>query len=455
MADPRIKAIITAEDRASGAISNVGKGLGRLGDIAKRVAQVGIAALGVGLVFSVREFIEAERQSAQLNAVLKSTGQVAGITAKRALELSKAFQRTTTFSDEEVLSAENLILTFTKINKDIFPETIQTVLDISTALGQDLKSSSIQVGKALQDPILGISALRRVGVNFSADQKEVVKNLVETGRTAEAQKLILKELATEFGGSSTEAAKTFGGQLKQLRNSLSEVAEDVGAFLVPKLLALRDSIVNTIEKMQAWWTIIRAKLDPAILELQRVWEMELLPALREFWAKHGPEIMNVLRELGKLFGSGLVVALMAFIKLLTLTFRGLSVAIRLFMALGNAIEYVSKSLRDLNRIPLKGLNIAGQMLRRRSGGPVRARGGLVTRVGEEGPENVILPSGSRVQRNIDSKLDQGASTVNFHVNIGMFAGTPAERRKLAQTIWKDLEDIASRHNQNAAQMLGA
>ena len=64
----------------------------------------------------------------QLNAVLKSTAGVAGVTAQAADDLAKSLEGVTNFDDEAVLSAENLLLTFTKIGKDIFPQTTETVL---------------------------------------------------------------------------------------------------------------------------------------------------------------------------------------------------------------------------------------------------------------------------------------------------------------------------------------
>src|SRR5262249_44701468 len=155
------------------------------------------------LALSVNAAQESAKVQTQLQAVLKSTAGVAGVSAEKALSLSKALEQQTTFGDEAVLSAENLLLTFTNIKDDIFPDATKTVLDMSVALGQDTKSSAIQLGKALQDPVNGILALRRVGVNFNDDQKKVIENLVNTGHSLEAQKLILKELATEFGGSAS------------------------------------------------------------------------------------------------------------------------------------------------------------------------------------------------------------------------------------------------------------
>lgn len=261
MADAHIKAVITAEDRASATLSKFGNnasGMSRKIVKGLKVAAVGAAVAGAAAiafgVSSVKSFQESENALAQLNAVLKSTKGVAGVTAKAATDLANSLQTVTKYSDEEVLSAENLLLTFTKIGKDIFPQATKTVLDMSTALGQDTKASAIQLGKALQDPILGITALRRVGVNFSADQKEVVKNLVATGQSAKAQQLIMKELNTEFGGSAEAAGKTFSGRLAILKNQFDEVKESIGQVLVNGLSPLMKKLADFVasDKFQVW-----------------------------------------------------------------------------------------------------------------------------------------------------------------------------------------------------------
>lgn len=180
---------------------------------------------------SAAAFIQSEKASAQLNAVLKSTKNAAGLSATEIKNMAASLQRTTTFEDDAILSGQNLLLTFTNIGKDVFPQATETMLDMSTALGQDLKSSAIQLGKALQDPERGVTALRKVGVNFNDTQMEMIKNLVATGKSAEAQALILKELQTEFGGSAKAARNTFGGSLEYLKNVQGDVMEDIGGLV--------------------------------------------------------------------------------------------------------------------------------------------------------------------------------------------------------------------------------
>lgn len=237
-----IEVIIRGKDELSPVVDKTSGGLDKLASVAQGALKFGLAAattaasgLAAGLAFSISEAIEAEEVQAQLGAVLESTGGVAGVTAEMANDLAAEFMGLTRFTDEAVLSAENVLLTFTNIKDDIFPDATAIVLDMAQALGLDLQQASIQVGKALNDPILGVSALRRVGVNFTEAQGDVIRKLVETGQAAEAQRMILAELNTEFGGSAVAAGETFAGQLDILKNQLSNVAEEIGTALLPEL----------------------------------------------------------------------------------------------------------------------------------------------------------------------------------------------------------------------------
>lgn len=228
---------VKAKDEASAKLNTFSASLTKLtgavalGNIAADAIANGMRMMTGVVSGSVQAWQQQENAMAQTEAVLKSTGGAAGMSADELYKLSSALQSTTTYGDEAILGAENLLLTFTSIGKDIFPAATQTVLDMSTALGQDLKSSAIQLGKALQDPVLGVTALRRVGINFNEAQQEVIANLVKTGQSAKAQQLIMAELAREFGGSATAAAKTFQGQMQQVKNKIGDVQETIGRGL--------------------------------------------------------------------------------------------------------------------------------------------------------------------------------------------------------------------------------
>src|SRR3972149_3394505 len=214
---------------------------------------IGIGGAIAGAIYGVAKAAdESARVQGQMNAVLKSTGGVAGLTAGELNNLAAGLQKVTTFDDEAILGGQNLLLTFTGIGKDVFPAATAAMLDMSTALGQGLKGSAVQLGKALHYPVLGVTALRKAGVSFSADQRDMIKRLVETGDKLGAQKIILGELSREFGGSAKAAAETFGGQLAQLRNALGDVREDIGAAFLPVLKDMVGAIRPIVEKMGEW-----------------------------------------------------------------------------------------------------------------------------------------------------------------------------------------------------------
>lgn len=224
------------------------------GQIATNAVMSGFRFLKNELMSTMTEAGKNAAALRQMDAVLKSTGGAAGIAREELIRLSEGFQKTTTYSHDTVMEAQNLMLTFTNVNKSVFPQSIQAILDMSTAMGQDLKGSAIQVGKALQDPILGVTALRRVGVNFNEAQTEVIKNLVKTGQAAKAQALILKELTTEFGGSAAAAAQGFGGALKQVLNIYNDFKEEIGKGIMdtlkPALVGLRDWMISSFGSLE-------------------------------------------------------------------------------------------------------------------------------------------------------------------------------------------------------------
>lgn len=215
-----------------------------------RTAMVAAFAGGV-MALVIKNSMEAQRATAQLGAVLKSTGGVSGQTMASLDSMATALERTTIYGDEAVKSVQGLLLTFTRIKGGEFKQATQAVLAMATALGSDTKTAAIQVGKALQDPILGITALRKAGVNFSAGQKAVIKDLVDTGRAAEAQAMILKELQVEFGGSAEAARKTLGGAIAFLSNQMGnffEVSQEGSGVFISAINSMGEAVIWAREK---------------------------------------------------------------------------------------------------------------------------------------------------------------------------------------------------------------
>lgn len=220
-------------------------GFGRIGDFiggafktGLAVAGGGLLALGAALGKAVGEASEAQGGLKQLDAVLESTGGKAGVTKDQVLALADSLSAAnglSKFTDDAILSGQNLLLTFTNIGKDVFPDATQAMLDMAQAMGGDPQAQAIQLGKALNDPVKGVTALTRVGVTFTDQQKAMIEAMVKAGNTAGAQRIILKELATEFGGSAAKAAETFSGRLLMVQEKFNGILEDVGTKLLPIL----------------------------------------------------------------------------------------------------------------------------------------------------------------------------------------------------------------------------
>jgi len=235
-------------------------------------------AIGAGVIAFQRQFsglIDAyrkqEQAERQLEARLKSTGNAVGLSADALKRLASELQSVTTFGDEAILEMENLLLTFTKIGKDVFPAATEAALDMSTAFGQDLRSTAIQLGKALNEPVEGVSALRRVGVQLTDEQEKQIKKFVELNDIAGAQGIILAELATQTGGAARAAAQGTG-QIDQFKNMWGDLQETLGKLVIPVLI----TIIDGFNKL------------PNILKLTGVAMMAVVPAVIALQAAFGP-----------------------------------------------------------------------------------------------------------------------------------------------------------------------
>lgn len=212
-----------------------------------RVIGSALAALASGL--ALRKFIDgtvqADAVQSQLAATLASTGGVSGQTVASLNAHAAALQKLTNYGDETTNAAQGILLSFTKIQGDTFPKATTAVLNVATALKTDLKSAAIQVGKALNDPVVGMTALSRSGITFSDAQKKIVKDMVAVGDIAGAQALILKELETQFGGSAEAARQNLGGALTALGNAFGDLFELGKSASEPLRLAI-EGLVTAI-----------------------------------------------------------------------------------------------------------------------------------------------------------------------------------------------------------------
>lgn len=162
-----------------------------------KLAAVGAGtALGVALVAGLKASVaaatEAEQTELRLQAVVRATGGVAGLTAQELIGMAGAFQDRLGINDEAVKGSMAVLLTFRSVARESFDEALEVAANLSKVMGTDLQSATLQLGKALEEPETGLLALRRSGVSFNETQKDMIKDMVETGNQAQAITTILK-----------------------------------------------------------------------------------------------------------------------------------------------------------------------------------------------------------------------------------------------------------------------
>ena len=195
----------------------------------------------------VDKTVRQEQALAQVEARIRSTGGAAGHTTAELAAMAAGFQQVTTFGDEEILELQSTLLSFRGIGREAFAGATEATLNLAVAMRTDLRSAVLQIGKALDDPKRGLDGLSRSGTQFTDAQKEQIKALVDAGKKAEAQALVLKELEVQYGNSARAARDTFGGALKALGNAfgdLQEVSTEGTSGITASINSLTDTLAD-------------------------------------------------------------------------------------------------------------------------------------------------------------------------------------------------------------------
>lgn len=233
------KATATAERSMGGLEGQTGRTGGAIGSMKKAaiglgsVLAVGQLAKGIGSAISRAE--EMDSKYAITTQIIESTGGAAGLSATQIQQMSKEMAMTTGLDKSVATEAANVLLTFTNIKgavgeaNDVFGRAHDITADMATVFGGSAVDASKQLGKALNDPIGGVSALSRVGVQFTDQQKEQIRTLVESGDVLGAQKIILNELETQVGGTAEASADATA----IMARGFDELTEAIGMELLP------------------------------------------------------------------------------------------------------------------------------------------------------------------------------------------------------------------------------
>jgi hypothetical protein len=201
-------------------------------------AQIGLLALGGMAVGAVRAAEEAGVADNRLQNVAESMGLFGSQTdtvVQRLKDFADTTMMATAVDDEIIKSTQAKLLTFKNLAQTAdevggaMDRATLAAIDLAAAGFGEAEQNAVQLGKALQDPVKGITALARSGVTFTEQEKEKIAVLVESGKVLEAQDMILSAIETQVGGTA-EATATGSAKMAV---AFGEMAESIGKALLP------------------------------------------------------------------------------------------------------------------------------------------------------------------------------------------------------------------------------
>jgi hypothetical protein len=161
-------------------------------------------------------------------------------TAKVTARLSKMANQTellTGVTAETTKQIQSTLMTFGGLARSAdqvdgaFDRATKAAIDLAAAGFGNATSNAIQLGKALNDPIKGLTSLTKSGVTFTESERERIKVLVESNKLGEAQALILAAIETQVGGTA-EATVTSSAKMEA---AVGQIEDAVGLALLPVL----------------------------------------------------------------------------------------------------------------------------------------------------------------------------------------------------------------------------
>lgn len=212
----------------SSRLGPLGAGLSKLGPIGIAAA-AGIGAITLAVGAGLRQWAEAERVQLRLEAVLRATGNAAGVTAKQIEEFADKLAKNSLFDDEQIKEAAAALATFQSVAGPAFTKTIESAADLSAVFGGDLKTNTETLGRVLESiAAKDVEGLDRAFKFLSPTVRQNVKDMAEAGRTAEAQAALFDALSKSVGGAAAGEASGLYGSTVSASKAWDEFLESLG-----------------------------------------------------------------------------------------------------------------------------------------------------------------------------------------------------------------------------------
>jgi hypothetical protein len=313
-------ALATATKGAQGFGAALGAALGPILGITTALSAVGKA---------MNVFQERQTDIAVLSNGL--TGLVANVEDVTAglQQMADEFGKVTLFSEEDFMEGAQMLTSFRDIAVSSYQDVINTAGDVAQVMGTDVNSSLLQLAKALQDPVAGLTALSRSGIQFSESQKETIKSMVDAGNAAGAQALILGELKAQYGGAAAAAGSAgFAGAMDTLAEVTNDAFEILGKALDPVLTAGLNLLSQGVQTLSDWWSYLGSEVLPKVVQAVQ----PVIDALKRAFEGIDFDIIRVAIQ--------------------NVVIQGLEVAIGVISNFSQAIAFVIDAFKALSQNPV-------------------------------------------------------------------------------------------------------
>jgi hypothetical protein len=217
-------------------------------------AALALGAIALAAKAGLEGVMADDEALANLQSTITSTGNAANITSESFFAYANELQKVTGTGADQITQGAALLATFKNVRNEVgagnqvFNRATKAALDLSKKGFGDLSGSNKMLGKALNDPIRGITALGRAGVTFTDEQKATIKTLQESGRTLDAQKIILKEVEDQVSGTAEAFGATTRGKIERSKRAFEEMQKTLARALLPVL----ESAASIFQKLSGF-----------------------------------------------------------------------------------------------------------------------------------------------------------------------------------------------------------
>jgi len=191
---------------------------------------VAVGATAIKINQIGEDAIASDNKLRQITNQMGLFGDQSKAVADRLLELADAEERMT--GTDTIVDTQALLMTFAELAETAdevggaFDRATMAAVDMAAAGLGTATGNAVQLGKALNDPIKGLTSLSKSGISFTASEKERIAVLVKSNQMGKAQSLILDAIEKQVKGTA-RATATSSGMMTQ---SMKQVME---AFAMP------------------------------------------------------------------------------------------------------------------------------------------------------------------------------------------------------------------------------